>query len=106
ARLSAPSTGRPSASTPAAVTTARTVSTDSVDVASVYARNRGTFSPSPPPGTYDSCVAPPSANGQNHRFVASPYAYAATTPYAASTTTARRPGRARPAGSTARPTSP
>lgn len=44
-------TGRPSASTPAAVTTARTVSTDSVDVASEYAKNRGTFSPSPPPGT-------------------------------------------------------
>lgn len=51
ARASAPSTGRPSASTPAAVTTARTVSTDSVDVASEYARNRGTFSARPAPGT-------------------------------------------------------
>lgn len=51
-----------------------------LELVSVYSTNRCRFAASGSPATNESWVPSPVENGQNHRFIANPYPYAATTP--------------------------
>jgi|APCry1669188879_1035177.scaffolds.fasta_scaffold203117_1 hypothetical protein len=59
---------------PATVVAARTVSQVSVDVMSEYPTKRCTFSSVGAPAMKDMSVLPPTAMGQNHRFMSAPNA--------------------------------
>ena len=59
---------------PATVVAARTVSQVSVDVTSEYPTKRCRFSSVGAPAMYEMSVLPPTAIGQNHRFIRAPKA--------------------------------
>ena len=75
---------------PTVVVIARTVSQVSVEVTSEYSPNDARFSPSGAPATYDSPLDPPTANGQNQKFISRPNRYDDTMPYATSIAISRR----------------
>jgi hypothetical protein len=59
---------------PATVVAARTVSQVSVDVTREYPMKRCRFSSAGAPATNEMSVFPPTAMGQNHRFIRAPKA--------------------------------
>lgn len=65
---------------PTLVVIARTVSQVSVEVTREYRPNEARFCPSGPAASYEIAVLPPTANGQNQKFMMSPNAYDATMP--------------------------